>query len=328
MAVIRRNILHDQASLDGYIRGIRLLNQEPTGWKTNNYGIPGPPAPVYVYDRYSIWHFYANRLPIPPNSDPTVRNFAHRGPVFLPWHRYMLLYLEADLQRVLNDPSFGLPYWDWAADGDRGSPTNAEIWTPKYMGGDGIPVTKGPFVFDPKDPSSFTVRVETGPDEQLYQTKRGIYRDFAPKWGSSTLPTSVDVLTALSYTPDGPNSKPEDRYDTLDFDRDSDGFRNRLEGWLPAGPARMHNQIHHWVGGDMFPPTSPNDPVFFLHHCNVDRIWESWMHRYGRIYAPDKTAPESLYGERIDDRIQIAPNPDRSPRHMMDQLVYTYDALL
>ena len=22
--------------------------------------------------------------------------------------------------------------------------------------------------------------------------------------------------------------------------------------------------------------TSPNDPVFFLHHCNVDRLWAQW----------------------------------------------------
>jgi tyrosinase len=46
------------------------------------------------------------------------RNAAHRGPVFLPWHRFMLILLELQLQRVLSDPDFGLPYWDWAADGE------------------------------------------------------------------------------------------------------------------------------------------------------------------------------------------------------------------
>ena len=40
----------------------------------------------------------------------------------------------------------------------------------------------------------------------------------------------------------------------------------------------MHNLVHRWVGGSMGPGTSPNDPVFFLHHCNVDRIWVSLAH--------------------------------------------------
>ena len=41
------------------------------------------------------------------------------------------------LQRVLNDPDFGLPYWDWAADGEL-SPDQqltAQIWADNCMGG-------------------------------------------------------------------------------------------------------------------------------------------------------------------------------------------------
>jgi len=34
--------------------------------------------------------------------------------------------------------------------------------------------------------------------------------------------------------------------------------------------------VHVWVGGSMGPMSSPNDPVFFLHHCNVDRLWAQW----------------------------------------------------
>src|SRR5829696_1697483 len=44
----------------------------------------------------------------------------------------------------------------------------------------------------------------------------------------------------------------------------------------------MHNQVHVWIGGDMGPATSPNDPVFYLNHCNVDRIWEAWLVNQGR----------------------------------------------
>ncbi|HEX5847186.1 MAG TPA: tyrosinase family protein, partial [Rhodoplanes sp.] len=27
----------------------------------------------------------------------------------------------------------------------------------------------------------------------------------------------------------------------------------------------------------MAPMTSPNDPVFFLHHCFVDKAWADWQ---------------------------------------------------
>ena len=56
-------------------------------------------------------------------------------------------------------------------------------------------------------------------------------------------------------------------------------FRNAVEGFhSPLGrPAEMHNRVHMWVGGSMAPGTSPDDPIFFLHHCNVDRIWALWQ---------------------------------------------------
>jgi tyrosinase len=37
--------------------------------------------------------------------------------------------------------------------------------------------------------------------------------------------------------------------------------------------------------------TSPNDPVFFLHHCNVDRLWALWQEQH-----PDEQAYLPLAG--------------------------------
>ena len=55
----------------------------------------------------------------------------------------------------------------------------------------------------------------------------------------------------------------------------SKGSSNALEGWI-NGP-QHHNRVHVWIGGSMLINTSPNDSVFFLHHCNVDRIWALWQ---------------------------------------------------
>lgn len=39
-----------------------------------------------------------------------------------------------------------------------------------------------------------------------------------------------------------------------------------------------HNFIHTWVGGDMAGvPTAGLDPLFWVHHANIDRLWEVWL---------------------------------------------------
>lgn len=42
-----------------------------------------------------------------------------------------------------------------------------------------------------------------------------------------------------------------------------------------------HGAIHLALWGDMRTDgvnnSSPNDPLFFMHHSNVDRIWKSWQ---------------------------------------------------
>ncbi|MFN7971266.1 MAG: tyrosinase family protein [Acidobacteriota bacterium] len=39
----------------------------------------------------------------------------------------------------------------------------------------------------------------------------------------------------------------------------------------------IHGQVHIWVGGDMATGGSPADPVFWLHHAMVDKLWADWQ---------------------------------------------------
>jgi tyrosinase len=82
----------------------------------------------------------------------------------------------------------------------------------------------------------------------------------------------------------------------------------------------------------MSPSTSPNDPVFFLNHCNVDRIWEAWMQSppagHGRVYAPSQTEPTTLKGHRLNDSLSSLLSGATTPATMLDvTLSYTYDSL-
>ncbi|HEX6160480.1 MAG TPA: tyrosinase family protein, partial [Thermoanaerobaculia bacterium] len=62
-----------------------------------------------------------------------------------------------------------------------------------------------------------------------------------------------------------------DLMNLIDFNTYTD-FRQQLE----AG-TRLHNFIHNWIGGHMRLGVSPNDPMFFMHHANIDRLWAMWQ---------------------------------------------------
>jgi tyrosinase len=321
MAVTRKNILTDADARDKFIRGALLLKQEASGQTTADFGIPGRAQSVSTYDLFVIWHHTA-MMRLTPADNSAARNAAHRGPVFCPWHRTMLMFFEQNLQRVLGDPSVGLPYWDWGQDGDlpAAQQLTADIWQANCLGGQGNPVTTGPFAFDSTDTKSWRVRVVANVSGELMQVNRGLRRRFASSIVTG-LPKSAHVSTVLTLN----------AYDTPSWDVSSHGFRNRLEGWSADPdfqPPWLHNAVHVWVGGDMSPSTSPNDPVFYLNHCNVDRVWEGWLANNGRSYVPDMDANNSLKGHRIDDPIESPMGSDMTPRHVLDvSSVYKYDVL-
>jgi tyrosinase len=299
-----------------YARGVNLLKAEFTGPTTTNLGIPGPSRRVSTYDLFVVWHHTAMTTLTPPTQAD--RNAAHRGPVFCPWHRFMLLQLELNLQRVLNDDAFGLPYWDWAADGQRpaAQQRTSPVWAADAMGGSGTPVTTGPFRFNQRDPASFRVVIEANVNGQLVQTAHGLRRSLGSQ--IATLPNKADTASAVALTP----------YDASPWSTSSIGFRNRLEGWAPPSPPALHNRVHVWVGGDMLPSSSPNDPVFYMNHCNVDRIWEAWLSRNRRTYVPAQSAPASLRGHRINDAMSSLISAPMRPADLLDvSSLYAYDSL-
>ena len=316
MTVTRPNILTNAAARLNFARGVLLLKREFTGPTTAQLGIPGPARPVSTYDLFVVWHHVAMNTLTPPAAGD--RNAAHRGPVFGPWHRFMLRQLELNLQRVLGDTTFGLPYWDWAADGGLtpAKQKKAALWKASAIGGSGSPVTTGPFKFSATDATSFRVKVVADSNGQLVQVNRGLQR--ALGGDIATLPTKADTSAALLLTP----------YDAAPWSTGSSSFRNRLEGWQGPGAPALHNRVHVWIGGDMGPSSSPNDPVFFLNHCNVDRIWEAWMSLHSRTYVPPDSAPAALNGHRLHDQLTSLISAPTTPAAVLDvSAEYAYDSL-
>jgi tyrosinase len=61
---------------------------------------------------------------------------------------------------------------------------------------------------------------------------------------------------------------PQDVTDTLQLP----GFQ-AFQSWLE----QLHGSVHNAVGGTMASSSSPADPIFWLHHANVDRLWSVWQ---------------------------------------------------
>lgn len=292
--MIRRNILTDAAAARKFIDGVLAL-KDPA-----RFPWPGQ-ADLSMYDVFVFWHHQSMMMMTPPGQND--RNAAHSGPAFLPWHRYFLITLEGFLQQAVNDTDFRIPYWDWSADAELPNPTTSAVWDSEHLGqfvGAGWPVR-------------LAMDGSTG---NLTRVDRRLERNLGAR---GELPSRDAVRGVL---------RDQTFYDQTPFGSSSAaGLRNHLEGWV--GTARIHNNVHVWVGGDMGLSSSPNDPTFFLHHCNVDRVWAAWQARHPEaVYVPDMSAPDDLRFHRIDDALYSVFEEQVTPRQMLDYgQYYQYDTL-
>jgi tyrosinase len=71
-----------------------------------------------------------------------------------------------------------------------------------------------------------------------------------------------------------------------------------LEEGLPQSNVPTHNAGHLFIGGHMSGGFSPNDPVFWFHHANVDRIWANWQ--ANRLTAVPGSNPEDHWPSPAD----------------------------
>lgn len=58
-------------------------------------------------------------------------------------------------------------------------------------------------------------------------------------------------------------------------------FTYRLEFW--------HDRGHNFIGGTMGTSASPRDPIFFLHHNFVDKLWQDWYNSDNGVVKTDYT---------------------------------------
>ncbi|KAG8743435.1 hypothetical protein FRC10_012014, partial [Ceratobasidium sp. 414] len=172
---------------------------------------------------------------------------------FLPWHRWFLWLRRLDLQDCgYTGPS---PYWDWTIDSHK--PIASEIWDPVTgFGGNGNTHTEAHCV-------------ENGPYANLQLTVPN--KHCLPRQFNNGNPRRIVIgrMQGAKYSAKVVKMILENEH--------YDDFLTDLEG-IP------HDAIHSAISGDMAVSFSPNDPLFFLHHQNVDRIWAKWQGRGPRLH--------------------------------------------
>ena len=71
----------------------------------------------------------------------------------------------------------------------------------------------------------------------------------------------------------------------------------------------LHGAVHNAVGGDMADRGSPTDPVFWLHHANIDRIWGKWQKKNPGENPPNQAEvlePSPMFGQPVSNLLDIA----------------------
>jgi tyrosinase len=86
------------------------------------------------------------------------------------------------------------------------------------------------------------------------------------------------------------------------------GIVNQVLALTPFTPFQrnleaIHGGVHNAVGGDMATAHSPSDPLFFLHHANVDRLWAKWQKSAKAADPPNASASLKPGGTIISGKV-------------------------
>ena len=259
--------------------------------------------------------------PLPDEQEQRVywRQCQHQTWFFLPWHRGYLASFEAIVRKAivaLDGPAdWALPYWNY------NNPNQPRARTlPDCFYAATLP--------DGTTPNPLRVERRFGDDGH----GRFEFTD-----------DDIDIRRALEesdFFGTTPGASPGFGGMATRF-----AHYGRDNGRLESSP---HNNVHGIVGG-YAPGTDPQDPVnsglmsrpttaaldpvFWLHHSNIDRLWEVWLARNPE-HANPVDQPQWANGTPLDNRGFIVPDTEGrgvffTPADMLDttapHLDYTYE---
>ncbi|KAG2687510.1 hypothetical protein I3760_09G054400 [Carya illinoinensis] len=188
--------------------------------------------------------------------------------LFFPFHRYYVYFYEKILGKLIGDPTFALPFWNWD------SPPGMQL--PSLYANSNSALYNTLRDADHQPPTLLDLDY-SGTDEST--TKEDQY--------SSNLKIMYRQMVSGAKNPRLFFGSPYRAGD------DPDPGAGSIET-TPHGP------VHLWTGDDTQPNnedmgnfySAGRDPIFFAHHSNVDRMWTIWKTLGGK--RKDITDPDWL----------------------------------
>ena len=255
-------------------------------------------AAVHGFDlSYPEWGTWTTGQPLPSTVDQQQlwAQCQHGTWYFLPWHRMYLALFEDMVRSIiieLNGPSdWALPYWNYSKDA-----------AARAM------------------PAAFTNPVAPfAANNPLYEPTRQYD------------PSGNLILDAKAVAIKGSLNVHKFEGSQLGFGGpDSGGPQHvAVANSFGALESQPHNVIHDDIGGIMGDPTtSAFDPIFWLHHANIDRLWEVWR-KADPVNHVDPTDPNWLtrwpFSFRDGNGGPISWTPSQVPNTLAPILNYEYD---
>jgi tyrosinase len=249
---------------------------------------------------------------LPPAPFDESWNHCTHGPAsaekyFLPWHRAYIYWFEAIVRSYVADlggpGGWALPYWNYSYY-DESDPEST--W----------PRSKLPFVFcQPTLPD--------GTGNPLYigeAAKRGLQ----PRWPDTGETMFLEALTPYYH----------EAYGQPDFY----GFNKTLDG-EPHGAVHVDvgsgNQQVSTTGWMRSTVTAAFDPIFWLHHAEIDRFWVGWNASGNRnptdsVWLAAEDDPQSAVrwffwrdGD-VGNKFTVHPGQLLDPANLPDPFPYSY----
>ncbi|GAC1610734.1 MAG: hypothetical protein NVS3B3_20240 [Aquirhabdus sp.] len=200
---------------------------------------------------------------------------------FLPWHRAYIGWFERICRHYSNDAQFALPYWDWTA---------SQRMPASFFEG----VLDVHHALFHNNVESFQEAMRE-PISNYWRTLTTRQLEHLERRGIRSL---GGLLETMSYNFQSPARRPtlqspdmthgEKKNTGMEsvraalapriFEQFGSGKTEYHQGFSGMGifEGVPHGTVHFFVAGTMTFNLSPVDPVFLLHHANVDRIWGLW----------------------------------------------------
>ena len=284
------------------------------GAKFRRWEITDPAMPAGVLTSYKAG--ISKMLSLPP-TDP--RNWYRNALVhlfdcphgnwwFLVWHRAYLGWLEATLRDLSGDPEFALPYWDWTKtprvpaamfDGVLDPNDGAFISTfDQFKTQFELAITAlyASFSQAQKDqlanrPFPFTTPAEFWdvlPQVFFDQpSARGLTATNPDLDANTKVTVATNVIRSALQTPTFAGSGNPNEPAGFRSAKAANHSSGSRQGILESQP---HNNVHGAMGGGagafMVSFFSSVDPIFYLHHGNLDRLWDVWTRRQTALGRP------------------------------------------